>query len=249
MEHSPAPQPTRQERRERQRQERRAGRQRRRTTAAWTWGGVGLVAVLAVGAALWGRGRPPSQSPPADEGTPILSAISASDHVKGNRDARVVLIEYSDFQCPACGAYYPVTKQLVEEFGADMAFVYRHFPLRQVHEHADLAARAAEAAGKQDTFWDMHDVIFERQEEWSNERNAEELFLRYADELGLNVEQLRNDMDSKEVRGKVTADARSGARAGVNATPTFFLNGEKLQHPRTVEAFASLIREAVSQHE
>jgi len=90
--------------------------------------------------------------------------ISANDHITGNQSAKVVLVEYGDYQCPACGLYHPITKSLIEKYGEQIAFVYRHFPIRSAHKHAQIAGQAAEAAGKQDKFWEMHDKLFETQD-------------------------------------------------------------------------------------
>jgi protein-disulfide isomerase len=202
--------------------------------------------VLGVGGIIWGLVKFANNSA-SDKTILSVNAISESDWVKGAKTQKIVLIEYSDFQCPACGAYYPVTKQVVEEFGENIAFVYRHFPLRQIHQNAELAARAAEAAGKQNKFWEMHDMIFENQKEWSNEKSVKEFFVKYADALDLSKEQFAVDFDSGEIKDKINADYQSGLRFNVNATPTFFLNGEKLQNPRNYEDFKSLIQGAVSQ--
>jgi len=207
---------------------------------------IWTLVVLGVGGIIWGLVMFASNSA-SDKTILPVNAISESDWVKGAKTQKIVLIEYSDFQCPACGAYYPVIKQVVEEFGENIAFVYRHFPLRQIHKNAELAAQAAEAAGKQNKFWEMHDMIFENQKEWSNERNAKEFFVRYASALDLNKEQFAADFGSKEIKNKINADYQSGLRFNVNATPTFFLNGEKLQSPRNYEDFKSLIQGAISQ--
>lgn len=189
--------------------------------------------------------------PPADktsgQSTSSVNIISSSDRVLGNKDAKVTLVEYSDFQCPACGAYYPIVKQLNLEFAGRIQFVYRHFPLTQIHANANLAALSAEAAGKQNKFWEMHDIIFENQSKWSGEKNAKDLFVEYAQKLNLDVEKFKNDLDSDEVQEKVANDYQSGIRLGVNATPTFFLNGTKLQNPASYEAFKKLLEEAISQ--
>lgn len=170
-----------------------------------------------------------------------VNAIVASDQIKGNPEAKTVLMEYSDFQCPACGAYSPIVKQIVEESKDKIVFAYRHFPLSQ-HRNAEAAALAAEAAGKQNKFWEIHDLIFEKQADWSESRNAEELFIKYAAELNLNIGQFKNDLILKEIKDKVKNDLRSGEEAGVNATPTFFLNGKKIA-PRSYEEFKQLIRD------
>ncbi|MDO8504101.1 MAG: thioredoxin domain-containing protein [bacterium] len=239
-------QPTKQERRESRHQEKMMEQQRRARSRfikrIILWSSV----LIVVGVLIFGIAKFTS-APSSNDLASATTSITDGDWVKGNREASVTVIEYSDFQCPACGAYYPVIKQLVEEFGGNIAFVYRHFPLRQIHQNAELAAYAAEAAGKQNKFWEMHGMIFENQKEWSNERNAKEFFLKYADALDLNKEQFIVDFDSREIKDKINADYQSGLRLNVNATPTFFLNGEKLQNPRNYENFKSLIQGAISQ--
>lgn len=178
--------------------------------------------------------------------TPSVNVVSTSDWIKGNKEAKVTLIEYSDFQCPACGVYYPVVKQLNQKLGDKTQFVYRHFPLRQIHANAEVAAYVAEAAGIQNKFWEMHDMLFENQNKWSGEKNAKDIFIEYARSLNLDIEKFKNDLDSKEVKAKVENDYQDGVRFGVNATPTFFLNGTKLQNPRSYEEFKALLEEAIS---
>lgn len=178
-----------------------------------------------------------------------VKSATASDWVKGNKQAKIVLIEYSDFQCPACASYYPIVKQLAEESSQSAQFVYRHFPLSTIHANADLAARAAEAAGRQDKFWQMHDKLFENQTEWANERNPVDTFAKYAEELNLDINKFRNDLDLQEIKEKVRKDIRSGEVAEVNATPTFFVNGKKIQSPRSYEEFLKKIEEEINKNE
>ena len=173
------------------------------------------------------------------------TAIVMEDRVKGNENAVVKLVEYSDFQCPACGAYYPIVKQLMEEYGDRIKFTYKHFPLRRIHANADLAARAAEAAGVQGKFWEMHDIIFENQEKWSKAR-TQSIFVEYAKDLGLDVGQFKKDLGSKEIRAKVQDDFEEGVALGVNSTPSFFLNGEKLNGIRSYEDFKNIIENAIN---
>jgi|SRR3990167_261600 len=239
----PTAQLTKRERRELRREEKLKGEQQRKQARAIKRITLWFLVLLGIGGGVFGLTKLPSS--PASNLS--VETVSASDWVKGNRNAKVTLIGYSDFQCPACGAYYSMTKQLIEEFGENIAFVYRHFPLRQIHKNAELAAQAAEAAGKQNKFWEMHDMIFENQKEWSNERNAKEFFMSYAETLSLNKDQFIVDFDSREIKNKISADYQSGLRFNVNATPTFFLNGEKLQNPRNYEDFKSLIQGTVSQ--
>jgi protein-disulfide isomerase len=176
--------------------------------------------------------------------TPTRIEISAADWLKGNTEAKVSLLEYSDFECPSCGNYYPVLKRLFGEFGDRVKFIYRHFPLPQ-HKHADPAARAAEAAGRQGRFWEMHDRIFEGRETWSKQADAEETFVGYAGQLGLDPERFRADLKSADVRKAVEEDRRSGERAGLQGTPTFFLNGWPIETPRGYDEFREVLQEAV----
>jgi protein-disulfide isomerase len=164
--------------------------------------------------------------------------------VKGNQNSDIKLVEYSDFQCPACAVYYPVAKQLMQEFGDKIAFEYRHLPLKQ-HRNAEPAALAAEAAGMQGKFWEMHNLLFERQNEWSDQQNAGETFIKYAQAFNLDINKFKSDTDSSELKKKVRDSYENGISAGVNATPTFFLNGKKIATPRSYEEFADIIRKAL----
>ena len=188
-------------------------------------------------------GSKPTDTPSATSSS--ASAIAANDWVAGNKDAKVILVEYSDFQCPACAAYHPFAKQLVQELGNDFAFIYRHFPLKQ-HKHAELAAYAAEAAGNQGKFWEMNAMIFEHQSDWSDANNAKDIFLQYADSLGLNHAQFEKDIDSDEIADKVSESYITGSKLRIAGTPTFFLNGEKMAAPRSYEEFKSVIQSAIS---
>ena len=148
--------------------------------------------------------------------------VGPQDHVQGNRDAPIELVEYGDFECPFCGQAYYSVKAVQAALGDDLRFAFRHFPLAQVHPHALPAAQAAEAAGLQGRFWEMHDVLFEHQD-MLDEANL----FRFAAALGLDMERFAHDFASPEVAAKIRADFLSGARSGVNGTPTFFVNGER----------------------
>jgi protein-disulfide isomerase len=175
-----------------------------------------------------------------------VDAVSHDDWVKGNRDAKIVLIEYSDFQCPACGFYFPILKKLSEEFGENIAIVYRHFPLFSIHPNAKFAAYAAEAAGKQGKFWEMHDLIFSNQSEWSDKKNVDEIFVRYAQILNLNIDQFKKDFSSKEIKQKIENSYKNALKLGLDSTPTFFLNGKKIPNPRNYEDFKNIIIENIN---
>lgn len=174
----------------------------------------------------------------------LASAVSPTDQVKGNAESKVILVEYGDFQCPACGAYYPMLKELSKNFGDKIQFVYRQFPLPS-HKNARPAAYASEAAELQGKFWEMHDLIFENQKLWSEKSDASENFLDYAKTIGLDIEKFQNDLNSNDVKEKAENDYQSGIESGVTYTPSFFLNGEKIQNPKNYDEFRSLIEEAV----
>lgn len=207
-----------------------------------------IAGIVVVSAVVFGISRTASDNGEegkqnSEQSNPLT--VSSDDWIKGNRDASVTLIEYSDFQCPACGAFFPIVKQIGDEFGDRIRIVYRHFPLSRIHANAEPAARAAEAAGRQEKFWEMHDILFIRQKEWSRSRNEEDLFAGYADEIGLDKDQFLTDFDAREVKHKISQHQSGGNRLGVQGTPWFFLNGEHIQ-PRSYEDFVSLIKPLIN---
>lgn len=163
-------------------------------------------------------------------GTPDSGNIG--DHVFGNKNAKTVLIEYGDYQCPGCGGMHPTVKKLTEKYSKDMLFVFRNFPLSQIHPNARFAAAAAEAAAKQGKFWEMHTMIYENQKDWSDlqlDQRAKK-FETYAAAIGLKANDFTSTLQNsdKDINKKIDFDAARGRKAGVDATPTFFLNGKKL---------------------
>lgn len=209
---------------------------------------LGVIFLVLLLFGLYKLGSSATTSRQNSSSVPGVNTVSSSDWTRGNKEAKTVLIEYSDFQCPACGTYYPVLKKLQQKFGESVVFAYRHFPLRQIHANAELAARSVEAAGKQSKFWELHDILFENQKTWSNQPNAKETIIQYAQSLNLDMDRFKTDLDSKEVKEKINNDYKSGIAARVNATPTFFLNGNKPDNPRSYEEFKDLIQKAISQN-
>lgn len=171
----------------------------------------------------------------------------AGDWTKGSLDAKVQIIEYSDLQCPACAGFEPTAKRLIAEFGDKIGFTYRHFPLTTIHKNAEPASWASEAAGSQGKFWEMHDILFDKQSDWSNESNPLEKFTSYAVSLGLDGETFKTDYDSSTLRRKVTDQIRAGTRADVNSTPTLFLNGKKLDFPRSYDDLKNAVNNELGQ--
>ncbi len=207
----------------------------------WFFVFAGVVAVIYGMVALVSRGN--------DGGTPVPLAneLTTEDWQTGPAEAPLTLIEYSDFQCPACGFYYSVLKQLKQDFSGKLRFAYRHFPLSSIHPYAELAARASEAAGSQGKFWEMHDKLFENQSAWSQGGDLKETFSGYAKDLGLDISRFREDLDAKEMKNSVQSDYRSGLQDGINSTPSFYLNGARLNNSdiRNYEAFRTLLQTAL----
>jgi len=159
------------------------------------------------------------------------------DHIQGPIDAPLALVEYGDYECPYCGEAYPIVKAVQARLGDRMCFVFRNFPLVNSHPHAQHAAEAAEAAGVRGKFWEMHDVLYENQHALDDEDIAQ-----YAVALGLDARRLINEVLNGAHTARVREDFRSGARGGVNGTPTFFINGVRYEGPPDADALvASLV--------
>lgn len=149
--------------------------------------------------------------------------VGASDHFQGKSNALVTLVEYGDFECPHCRHAHPLLKRLVLEMGPRLRFVFRNFPLQEVHPNAHLAALAAEAAAAQGKYWEMHDLIYDNQEKLGGH-----FLLDLAGALQMDLVRFGKDWKSEQVVNKVENDFESGVRSGVNGTPTFFLNGSRM---------------------
>ena len=162
--------------------------------------------------------------------------LTSTDHVDGPADAGLILVEYGDYQCPFCGEAHDVVKELQRDLRPNLLFVFRHFPLTQIHPYALAAAGAAEAAGLQAHFWRMHDRLFENQ----NRLDPASL-LDHARALRLNIARFVNDAQSPDVQRRIAADIEGGARSGVNGTPTFFANGVRVDGGYSYEILASAL--------
>ena len=148
--------------------------------------------------------------------------VSDKDHRQGDPDAPCTLVEYGDYQCPSCGHAYPIVKRVQKHFGKRLSFVFRNFPLSEMHPYAEPAAETAEFAGAHHKFWEMHDLLYENQD-----RLDDALLFQLAQQLQLDPEKLRQALASKEFEPRVRTDFRGGVRSGVNGTPTFFINGQR----------------------
>lgn len=148
--------------------------------------------------------------------------VTPADHIQGDENAPVILVEYGDYQCPHCGHAYPVVKQVQKHFGKRLGFVFRNFPLNEIHPNAEDAAETAEFAGAHGRFWEMHDAIFENQRAL-----GPEMLLELAGKLGLSADALAAALEKGQYTPRVKEDFMGGVRSGVNGTPTFFINGQR----------------------
>lgn len=171
--------------------------------------------------------------------------VSDSDNYKGTLDSPVTLIEYADFQCPACAGYKDVIDQLVAQNPDDLVLVYRHLPLVSIHPNAVPAAIAAEAAKEQDAFWGMYDLLYSGQSIWSELDDPTPIFLAYAEQLDLDADKFAADLENETVIARVDADLQQAGELGLNSTPTFFMNGEKIQLGSSLSAFQDLVDQAL----
>lgn len=153
------------------------------------------------------------------------------DRILGNKDAKVILVEYGDYQCPGCRTASPRAIEAIKKFEDHTALVFRNFPITQLHPNARVAAAAAEAAGLQDKFWEMHSLIYENQEEWSSAEiaNRTDIFIGYAKQLGLDTDKFKSDISSSKITKKIDFDVAIGRKNGVTGTPAFFINGKQIE--------------------
>jgi len=194
---------------------------KRRNKKMWTGGIILVIVLLIVSFVVSQSGDPIDEASFAN-----LEVQELTPNIKGNSESEIRLIEYSDFQCPACKAAAPAMQALVDQYGEQFVFEYRHFPLRSIHPNAQLAAQAAEAAGIQGKFWEMHDLLFENQSQWSQSFNPERFFRNYALDLELNEDRFRFDLKSNQVKDLVNSQFDEAGELQIPGTPAFVFNGE-----------------------
>ena len=171
----------------------------------------------------------------------LVAAVSAKDHSIGPADAPVTLVEYGDYQCPYCGRAFPIVQQVRRAMGKKLRFVFRNFPLSQIHEHAEHAAEVAEAAAAQGKFWEMHDWLFQHQIQLDDDG-----LLEGAGEVGLDVERVRRELAQGTYRDRVREDFATGIRSGVNGTPTFYINGVRHDDDYEFDTLVAALQKASS---
>lgn len=198
------------------------------------WAIIGVIVAVFVGILMFSGKDEKDQAGSTNPGS---SQSGPSNHVKGKLDSKVKLVEYGDFQCPTCGAYFPVTRQVLAAYQDKISFQFRNLPLTQIHNNAFAGSRAAEAASLQGKFWEMHDLLYENQANWSASDTPLDFFREYAKQLGLDSTKFEQDFVSSEVNKTINSDV-SAFKDTKNdlQTPTFFLNGQKLELRDLVDA-------------
>ena len=206
---------------------------------------ISIVSVLGTFLLLFGVYKLINQ--PVQTDFPQTRELKSNDHIKWSSDKKNLLIEYSDFQCPACKNAHNVLKTIEASGSADfnitkkVTLVFRHFPLFQIHDKAYLAAYASEAAGKQGRFWEMTDLLFINNQ-WETSKDPKNEFINFAKELGLDLEKFKKDIDSSEVKNKVYENLKEGEQMGISSTPTFFLNGQKLDNIKSFDELKTMLK-------
>jgi len=207
--------------------------------------GISVVTlVLVVGAAFLFGGN---SSTASQNAKPIsnTNALVHPDSHEVNNHSKVTLVEFGDFQCPACGAEYPIISQLLQNYGTKINFVFRNFPLPQ-HQNAQQAAEVAEAAGAQGKFFEMYNMLYTNQSSWGETNNASKYFEQYAKALRLDMNKFDSDVKSNKYQAKIQKDVNDGYAVGVNATPTFYLNGVAIQGGLPYNDFKAKIDDALN---
>lgn len=198
---------------------------------------ITLGVLLGVGGVLWQFG--------SNAGKPIADVAGDMRHTRGSGE--ITLVEFSDFQCPACQAVQQPLKQILSKYEGKVTFVYRHFPLITIHKNAQIAALASEAAHAQGKFWEWHDLLFEKQTEWGSADDPTQDFMAYAVLLEMDTEKFIADMESQEAKDAVSLDLLFTTQNRLTGTPTFFLNGSKIEFNQIEARLAELTSQAVSE--
>ncbi len=206
--------------------------------------GIGIATlVIVVGASfMFGGASSPNKAKPAEKISQDQSKIliRPDSHMQEVKGAKVTLVEFGDFECPACGASYPIISQLLITYKGNMTFVFRNFPL-DMHPNSHIAAEAAEAAGAQGKFFEMYDALYQNQSQWGEDKNPMPLLQKYAKIIGLDVDAFTSDVKANKYKDKIQQDLNDGSTLAISATPTFFLNGEKITGGLTYDQFKTKI--------
>lgn len=237
---------TKKEKRELKKQEWQEKAEREERNTLYKKVGITTGVVLIVVISIVGLIKLAGSSGPSSSSGINVPPISKSDITKGNPKSKVTLIEYSDFQCPACAAYHPLVNQLLTDFNGKIYFVYRMFPLSSLHKNALISAQAGYAAHKQGKFFEMDDYLFNKQTEWAELSDPTTAFTDYAKLLKLDTNKFKADMNSDEAKNYVADSQNQASSIGINATPTFFVNGKQITNPANYDEFKKVIQDELN---
>ncbi len=205
---------------------------------------IGIAVLVVIGGVLLAIfGNPQPKEP--GEVVNSQNLVRSNNYMTGNKDAKVTIVEFGDYQCPACATAHPIVKEVLNEYkdNSNVNFVFRNYPLDTIHPNAHISSEAAEAAGSQGKYWQMHDILYERQTEWSELPDPMPAFEKYATEIGLDVDKFKTEVSSRRYSDVIAADTKDGNDATVNSTPTFFINGVKYNKVLSKDELKKIIEE------
>jgi protein-disulfide isomerase len=237
---------TKKEKRELKKQEWKDKAEKEKRNALYKKVGTIIGVVLVVIVSILGLVKLAGSSDSSSSSGINVPPVSKSDITEGNPKAKVTLIEYADFQCPACAAYHPLINQLLADFNGKIFYVYRMFPLSALHKNALISAQAGYAAYKQGKFFEMDDYLFSKQTEWADLSDPTTAFTDYAKLLKLDTNKFKTDMNSDEAKNYVADSENQASSTGINATPTFFVNGKQIANPANYDEFKKAIQDEIN---
>src|SRR5262245_7343943 len=198
-----------------------------------------LAVAVAAGAAVFLSRQP--DKPAETTAAPLKLDFKGGGHFRGPETAELTLVELGDYQCPSCGAYHPFVKEILNRYPKQVRLEFRHFPLITVHPNSLAASKAAEAAGEQGHYWEMHDALFEHQNDWATKPDPKPVFAAIANRIGINGKILVQTMDSPRLQERILKDVEQGDKGGVQAVPTFFIKGQQVPIKLSMEDFVQVI--------
>jgi protein-disulfide isomerase len=200
-----------------------------------------LAVVVAGAAAMYFSRRSAEVTNTSDSSPSAPLQSTGGGHFRGPENARITLVEFGDYQCPSCKAFHPVVQELLSRYPQQVRLEFHHYPLISIHPNSMAASLAVEAAGEQGKYWEMHDLVFELQDQWSRSPNPEPDFLAMAARLGLNQNSFMQSMRSPQLQDRVLQDVVRARDSQVEAVPTFFIDGKKMSIPLSITAFVDII--------
>lgn len=203
------------------------------------WGVIAVIVLIFVGIYAFSGNKSSTKNSKS-------TTVAATNHTIGTSKLGITLLEYGDFQCPYCGQYYPILKQVQQKYNDQVVFQFRHFPLTSLHQNAFASSRAAEAAGKQNKFWEMYDALYQTQKQWESSSDPQSVFEGFAKQIGLDVAKFKVDYASTAVNDAINADMAAGNKLGITGTPTFYINGKQVQVSQSVDDFSKQIDAAIA---